>query len=92
MAGGGNMDLFLQLLSTTDPKKKLSIGSDIINFLSNPENSIECSDIGQFIDGLVPWIQSSNFKVSKLFFSSQFSVLFHDLSDGHWGRSELCFF
>lgn len=58
------MDLFTPLLQTTDTRKKLAIGTDIINYLGLPSNSIECDDIGMFIDGLVPWLQSSNFKVT----------------------------
>lgn len=61
------MDLFTPLLQTTDTRKKLAIGTDIINYLGLPSNSIECDDIGMFIDGLVPWLQSSNFKVRKIY-------------------------
>jgi CLIP-associating protein 1/2 len=38
---------------------------NLVNYLGDPNNSVECSDIGQFISGLVPWIQSSNNKVSQ---------------------------
>ena len=55
-------DMVLQL-STNDTKKKLSIGQDIIDYLGNPDNSVECDDLGSFIDTLVPFMQSSNFKV-----------------------------
>ncbi|KAG8228446.1 hypothetical protein J437_LFUL009097 [Ladona fulva] len=58
------LDTLMPLLSTTDTKKKLALGSAVIVVLGNPEQPIECSDIGQFIDGLIPWMQSSNFKVS----------------------------
>lgn len=58
-----DMDEFLPLLATTDTKTKLTLATNLINYLSDPDNSIECSDIGQFIDGLVPWMQSSNNKV-----------------------------
>ncbi|XP_033608328.1 CLIP-associating protein 1-B isoform X6 [Cryptotermes secundus] len=60
-----DMDEFLPLLATTDTKTKLTLATNLINYLSDPDNSIECSDIGQFIDGLVPWMQSSNNKVSQ---------------------------
>ena len=53
-----------QLSSTNDTKRKLSIGQDIIDYLGNPENSVECEDLGSFIDMLVPFMQSSNFKVN----------------------------
>lgn len=58
------IDQFTALLSTTDTRKKITVGTDIINYLGVPTNSIESDDIGQFIDGMVPWLQSSNFKVS----------------------------
>lgn len=59
------MDNFAVHLSTTDTKKKLSIGQDIIDYLGQPENPTDCEDLGGFIDALVPWMQSSNFKVSQ---------------------------
>jgi len=58
-----DLDGFQPLLATTDTKRKLSIGSDLISYLGEPSNSIECVDIGLFIDGLIPWMHSSNFKV-----------------------------
>ncbi|KAK8391256.1 hypothetical protein O3P69_017127 [Scylla paramamosain] len=58
------LDLFTPQLSTTDTRKKIALGTEIINYLGVPSNSIECDDIGHFIDGLVPWLQSSNFKVA----------------------------
>jgi len=60
-----DMDGFLPLLSTTDTKAKLTIAMNLINYLGDPDNTIECSDIGLFIDSLVPWMQSSNNKVSQ---------------------------
>ena len=50
-------------LSTTDTKKKLTVGVNIVNYLKDENNPLDCEDIGGFIDGLVPWMQSSNFKV-----------------------------
>ncbi|XP_069183082.1 CLIP-associating protein 1-B isoform X30 [Procambarus clarkii] len=58
------LDLFTPLLGTSDTRKKIALGTDIINYLGVPSNSIECDDIGHFIDALVPWLQSSNFKVT----------------------------
>lgn len=59
-----DMDGFLPLLATADTRTKLTLAMNLINYLGDPDNSIECSDIGQFIDGLIPWMQSSNNKVS----------------------------
>lgn len=60
-----DMDGFMGLLSTTDTKQKLVIGQDLLNYLQKG-SSIECSDIGMVVDSLLPWIQSSNFKVSQM--------------------------
>ena len=70
MAG---LDQFYSDLATTDTKKKITIGTNIINYLEDDTNSIECEDIGGFIDGLVPWMQSSNFKVAWNIIRSFFS-------------------
>ncbi|XP_071744949.1 CLIP-associating protein 1-B isoform X20 [Lepeophtheirus salmonis] len=59
------MDEFCLKLRSGDAKKKLDLGSDIINYLEDPENSIECEDIGGFIDSVTSWMTSSNFKVSQ---------------------------
>ncbi|KAJ8686484.1 hypothetical protein QAD02_022278 [Eretmocerus hayati] len=58
-----DMDGFMPLLSTTDIKKKLQVGTLLLNFLGDSSKSIECQDIGLFIDNLVPWLNSSNPKV-----------------------------
>ncbi|KAK9504374.1 hypothetical protein O3M35_010721 [Rhynocoris fuscipes] len=60
-----DMDSFLGLLSTTDTKQKLVIGLELLTYLQNG-SSIECQDIGHVVDSLLPWIQSSNFKVSQM--------------------------
>nr|CAD7438472.1 unnamed protein product [Timema bartmani] len=57
-----DMDGFLKLLGSTDTKAKLTIANNLINFLADPDNSFECADIGQFIDSLIPWMNSSNNK------------------------------
>lgn len=58
-----DMDGFMSLLSTTDIKKKLQVGLLLLNYLADPFKSMECQDIGLFIDNLVPWLNSSNPKV-----------------------------
>ena len=60
------LDQFFADLSTVDTKKKITHGQNIINYLGDQNNSIECEDTGGFIDALVPWMQSSNFKASYL--------------------------
>ncbi|XP_076652996.1 CLIP-associating protein isoform X3 [Halictus rubicundus] len=58
-----DMDGFMPLLSTTDIKKKLNVGSLLYNYLGDPTKSIECQDIGQFIDNIIPWLSNGNPKV-----------------------------
>lgn len=63
-----NLDTFLPLLSTPDTKKKLQIGSDLLNYLSIEDNSLECENLSAFIDLIIHWLNNSNFKVSYSFF------------------------
>ena len=56
-------DELVRQLATNDSKKKLMVGQNMVDFLGDPENPIESEDLGGFIDSLVPWMQSSNFKV-----------------------------
>lgn len=58
-----DMDGFMPLLSTTDIKKKLNVGSLLLNYLGDATKSIECQDIGQFIDNIIPWLSNGNPKV-----------------------------
>ncbi|XP_033336127.1 CLIP-associating protein isoform X3 [Megalopta genalis] len=58
-----DMDGFMPLLSTTDIKKKLNVGILLFNYLGDPNKSIECQDIGQFIDNIIPWLSNGNSKV-----------------------------
>lgn len=57
------LDNYLPLLSSQDTKKKLQIGTDLLNYLTIEENSIECEHIGAFIDSIIHWLNNSNFKV-----------------------------
>lgn len=59
-----DMDGFMPLLSTTDIKKKLNVGSALLNYLGDSRKSIECQDIGMFIDNVIPWLGNGNPKVS----------------------------
>ena len=57
-------------------QKKHLPRQNIINYLGDPAASIECEDTGSFVDQLVPWMQSSNFKVLGSLLSS-LSPLYH---------------
>lgn len=65
MAVPTDMDGFSEKIGSTDTYSRLALGDALLNFLGNNVNSIECSDIGQFIDKLVPWLTCSNFKVAQ---------------------------
>ncbi|XP_034191643.1 CLIP-associating protein isoform X3 [Osmia lignaria lignaria] len=58
-----DMDGFMPLLSTMDIKKKLNVGNLLLNYLGDSTKSIECQDIGQFIDNIIPWLSNGNPKV-----------------------------
>lgn len=58
-----DMDGFMPLLSTTDIKKKLNVGSLLLTYLSDFNQSIECQDIGLFVDNLIPWLHNGNPRV-----------------------------
>nr|XP_023016802.1 CLIP-associating protein 1 [Leptinotarsa decemlineata] len=60
-----DLDGFLVHLSKPDTKFRQQLGVDLLAFLAEPSNSIVCQDIGLFVDGLLPWMQSSNYKVSS---------------------------
>lgn len=70
-----DMDGFMPLLSTTDIKKKLNVGSLLLNYLGDATKSIECQDIGQFIDNIIPWLSNGNPKVTNLFYILSFYAL-----------------
>lgn len=67
MAAGSPQDLdgFLPLLSTSDIRMKVTVGGKLFTYLEEPSNSVECSDIGMFIDGIVQWLSNSNPKVTQ---------------------------
>lgn len=61
-----DLDSFLPQLGASNPQTKLQIGAKLLDYLSDPCNSIVCSDIGYLVDGLILWLQCSNFKVVQL--------------------------
>ncbi|EFA05834.1 CLIP-associating protein isoform X6 [Tribolium castaneum] len=60
-----DLDGFIPHLSKADTRFRLQVGTDLLAFLAEPSNSVYCQDIGLLIDGLIPWMQSSNYKVSS---------------------------
>jgi len=72
------MDGFLALLGTTDSRTKLAVAMDLIDYLGDPNNPIECSNIGRIIGGIVAWVQSSNTKVGAFSHSFEWHM-FHSV-------------
>lgn len=60
-----DLDGFMPHLPKADTKFRQQLGADLLAFLAEPSNSTACQDIGQLVDGLIPWMQSSNYKVSS---------------------------
>ncbi|XP_076310026.1 CLIP-associating protein 1-B-like isoform X5 [Tachypleus tridentatus] len=60
-----NLDEYVPHLDIQDTKKRIQLGDDIIKFLENPINSIECEEFAGFVDSVASWLSSSNFKVSQ---------------------------
>ncbi|XP_022240426.1 CLIP-associating protein 1-B-like isoform X2 [Limulus polyphemus] len=60
-----SLDDFLPLLSNQDTKKRIQLGNDIIKYLENQNNSIECEEFGFFVDSIASWLNGSNFKISQ---------------------------
>ncbi|XP_013773539.1 CLIP-associating protein 1-A-like isoform X5 [Limulus polyphemus] len=60
-----NLDEYVPHLDIQDTKKRIQLGDDIIKYLENPVNSIECEEFAGFVDSVASWLNSSNFKVSQ---------------------------
>ncbi|XP_059082862.1 CLIP-associating protein 1-like isoform X2 [Tigriopus californicus] len=61
------MEGFLAQMSTSDTKRKVSLGQEMITFLgqAEPGDVTHSPELGAVIDALVPWVQSSNYKVCQ---------------------------
>ncbi|XP_064471779.1 CLIP-associating protein 1-like isoform X2 [Ornithodoros turicata] len=62
MAG---LEQFLPLLGNPDTKRRLQLGVDILIYLDDPLSPVYCEEMGHFVDSLVTWLHSSNFKVAQ---------------------------
>ncbi|CAH1773834.1 unnamed protein product [Owenia fusiformis] len=58
------LDEFAASVSTQDTRKRLQVHGDLVRHLQDPICSISCEDFDQFIEGLVGWVNCSNYKVS----------------------------
>uniref|UniRef100_A0A8C5E8V1 TOG domain-containing protein n=1 Tax=Gouania willdenowi TaxID=441366 RepID=A0A8C5E8V1_GOUWI len=65
-----NMDYFYQQVVQKDVTRRLQVGQDLIDYLSNPQRSPDVEQdkprLDKTIDELTGWVNSSNFKVALL--------------------------
>ncbi|XP_039978611.1 CLIP-associating protein 2 isoform X7 [Xiphias gladius] len=65
-----NMDYFYQQLQQKDVTRRLQVGQDLIDYLSDPQRSSDVEQdkprLDKTIDELTGWVNSSNFKVALI--------------------------
>ncbi|CAF2342388.1 unnamed protein product [Rotaria sp. Silwood2] len=59
-----NLDQFYPNVLSKEPSVRLECFSILENYLSNRNNSIDCEDLTGFINGLLKWIEGSNYRIS----------------------------
>lgn len=55
----------LAAVTSQDTQKRLKAAEDLSNYLSDPSNGIEFIGFDKLLDGLIGWVNSSNFKASR---------------------------
>lgn len=60
-----DLDGFIQLMPKADMRVKAQLAEDLVTFLSDDTNSIVCMDMGMLVDGLMPWLTGSHFKIAQ---------------------------
>ncbi len=58
---------FMPNVTTQDTKKRFLVHTELVPYLSDPGSSLVCEDIDKFIEGLVGWVNCSNYKVGLLY-------------------------
>lgn len=64
-----DIDGFVNQMSKADMRVKAQLAEDLVAYLGDYENSIVSDDLGLLVDGLLPWLTGSHYKV-KLYCSS----------------------
>ncbi|XP_056105560.1 CLIP-associating protein 2 isoform X35 [Rhinichthys klamathensis goyatoka] len=68
MEDNDNMDYFYQQVLQKDVTRRLQVGPDLIDYLSDPQRSLDVEQdkprLDKTIDELTGWVNSSNFKVA----------------------------
>lgn len=60
-----DLDGFITQMGKSDMRIKTQLAEDLVNYLSDYDNSIMCTDLGLLVDALMPWLTGSHFKVSS---------------------------
>ncbi|XP_071101292.1 CLIP-associating protein 1-like isoform X18 [Haliotis cracherodii] len=55
---------FMPNVTTQDTKKRFLVHTELVPYLSDPGSSLVCEDIDKFIEGLIGWVNCSNYKIS----------------------------
>lgn len=58
-----DIDGYVHMMAKADMRLKSLLAEDLVTYLSDMDNSIECTDLGLLIDALMPWLTGSHFKV-----------------------------
>lgn len=61
-----DLDGFIAQMGKSDMRIKTQLAEDLVNYLSDYDNSIICTDLGLLVDALMPWLTGSHFKVSLI--------------------------
>ncbi|XP_037906162.1 CLIP-associating protein isoform X11 [Hermetia illucens] len=60
-----DLDGFITLMDKPDMRVRAMLAEDLVTFLTDEENSIVCMDLGMLIDGLLPWMNGSHYKIAQ---------------------------
>lgn len=72
-----DIDGFVSQMAKADMRVKALLAEDLVAYLSDYDNSIVSEDLGLLVDGLIPWLTGSHYKVCVLiFFLSFFIIIF----------------
>lgn len=72
-----DLDGFIAQMGKADMRIRAQLAEDLVIFLSDDDNELVCMDLGLLIDGLLPWLSGSHFKVSFLFTFLCHNIIFN---------------
>lgn len=64
-----DLDGYIEQMGKSDMRIRAQLAEDLVAYLSDPDNTLECADLGLLVDALVPWMNGSHFKVRGRHFS-----------------------